>query len=42
VVAVRECALAQRGESAFERIVFACFGADVLAAYATALSAQTH
>lgn len=38
-IAVRECTHAQRSAAPFDRIVFACFGADVLAAYAAALSA---
>jgi len=41
-IAVRECADALRDEAAFERIIFACFGADALAAYETALRARAH
>jgi O-acetyl-ADP-ribose deacetylase (regulator of RNase III) len=41
-VAVRECGNAMRDEAAFDSIVFACFGADALAAYETALSLQAH
>ena len=41
-IAVRECAHAQRGDAPFDSIVFACFGADALAAYVAELSRQAH
>ena len=41
-IAVRECAHAQRSEAPFDSIVFACFGADVLAAYVAALAGPAH
>ena len=36
-IAVRECAQALQDDAALQRIVFACFGADTLAAYRDAL-----
>jgi O-acetyl-ADP-ribose deacetylase (regulator of RNase III) len=41
-VALRECGTALRDDTAFDRIVFACFGAEALAAYETGLSLLAH
>jgi O-acetyl-ADP-ribose deacetylase (regulator of RNase III) len=41
-IAVRECADALRDDVPFDRIVFACFGADALAAYESALTGLPH
>ena len=41
-IAVRECTAALRDEPLFEKIVFACFGAEALAAYEAELSRVAH
>ncbi|MGH8617482.1 MAG: O-acetyl-ADP-ribose deacetylase [Burkholderiales bacterium] len=41
-IAVRECSQALRDEPSFDSIVFACFGAEALAAYDAELSRQVH